>query len=113
MERLRDAKWRYSHITLQERVKRLKCLSTIRERGQKRASKEGGGGISFSVSLKREWGKGGWAIMQARAQMESILTDSYSICIVYVITWVSQRKMANREDCIMYARDARVEFCVC
>lgn len=36
--------------------------------GQKRASKEGGGGVSVSVSLKREWGKGGWEIMRAREQ---------------------------------------------
>lgn len=43
------------------------CLPLVKgEGGQKRASKEGGGGVSFSVSLKREWGKGGWEIMRAR-----------------------------------------------
>lgn len=68
-----DANWRYISETQQERVKRSWCLSAIGERGrggggQKRASKEGGGSVSVSVSLKREWGKGGWEIMRAREQ---------------------------------------------
>lgn len=38
------------------------CLPLVKG-GQKRAGEEGGGGVSFSVSLKREWGKGGREIM--------------------------------------------------
>lgn len=51
---------------------------------QKRAG-EGGGG-SFSVSLKREWGKGGREIMQARESQRAYrvyrLTHiDYSACV--------------------------------
>lgn len=80
--------------------------------GQKRASKEGGGGVSFSVSLKREWGKGGREIMRVREQTlksQSILTDSYSLCILYVhmCVCVCGRKTENN---IIYARVVRGEF---
>lgn len=64
-----DANWIYISEAQQERVKKDYgvCLPLVKG-GQKRASNEGGGGVSFSVSLKREWGKGGSRIMQAREQ---------------------------------------------
>lgn len=64
---MRNANWRCNGEKTQLKREYGVCLPLVKE-GQKQAGKEGGGGVSFSVSLKREWGKGGREIMQAREQ---------------------------------------------